>query len=447
METSLQVGLLSDEDAGLEATPRRHALEQSQQLQLRRRAAGVWSDEWQRLRRTRTARCCLFWSFPILPTTATPEERRRFRVEKVLKLYRQRAWAEDATFWVSFIGLLLVMLQINALDSACRSRQHRFEALPLATQAQQLRDWQPPQHVDWIFDVFAVQSGEPKAFRAAAAAARNCSAYTSYSEVTDVCWCTGFSLALKKASLFSREFWIADNEETEGKRSVLALQLATSLLALVMVLFVLLRFVVNAKIITTRGNVHRATVERSSVGQAKTLDVRLRLSALCRKRTLSRLARLFFEIFLVSVHVPALCGNWYISSWVWINGWSKQSADRPVFFHYHATDLSCVLWLRVMWPLFRSLRNHSVFSGSEQARALALKLEEEGDDVKTGAMFAFKMMLRRQPVRLMVIITAMDVLATSSLVWTLEKAVPYGIERWTDCVWLTVVTMSTVSIM
>ena len=188
--------------------------------------------------------------------------------------------------------------------------------------------------------------------------------------------------------------------------------------------------------------------------------MRLRIAEVCRKKTITRLCRLVFELCLVGVHVPVLCGDWYISSWAWINGWSDQTADRPVFFHYHATgelilmyrytvcanpahDLTCppliyyhillvvsfedlgfLLWLRLMWPLFRTLRNHSVFSGSEQARALALKLEREDNSQKTGAMFAFKMMLRQQPIRLMIILTSIDVLATSSMVWTLEKAVP-----------------------
>jgi len=295
-----------------------------------------------------------------------------------------------------------------------------------------LARWQPPANVDALFDIFALESGHTTEFRSAAQAERNCSLFTSYEDVTDVCWCTGFSLSLPRYGLFDRNFWVADNKETEGKRFVLALQIFTTATAIVMVILVVARFIVNARIIKARGDRDRTTVERSS-GQSRTLEVRLRIAEVCRKKTVTRLCRLVFELCLVGIHVPVLCGDWYISSWAWINGWSDQTADRPVFFHYHATDLGFLLWLRLMWPLFRSLRNHSVFSGSEQARALALKLEREDNSQKTGAMFAFKMMLRQQPIRLMVILTSIDVLATSSMVWTLEKAVPCvvaSLRRW-----------------
>ena len=228
--------------------------------QVSRRGSTPWSGEWQRKRLKKT--CC--GSTSVLPLTASADERRAHRVEKVLKLYRLRALVEDATFWISFAGLLIVMLQIHSVDQSCRDRQARFSLLPQAQQADMLARWQPPANVDALFDIFALESGHTTDFRSAAQAERNCSAYTSYEDVTDVCWCTGFSLSLPRYGLLQRSFWVADNKETEGKRFVIALQIFTSAFAVVMVMLVFARFIVNARIIEARGDRDRTTVERSS---------------------------------------------------------------------------------------------------------------------------------------------------------------------------------------
>tara|TARA_B110000208_G_C11753216_1_gene424209 strand:- start:64 stop:1842 length:1779 start_codon:yes stop_codon:yes gene_type:complete len=366
---------------------------------------------------------------------------------RILTLYRRRARSENLSFALTICGLMVVMAQIWATERSVGAELLRLRALPRVEQAERLRTWHPAPSTDALLELGISAAGRRTALtaldRADVEAQRNCSRFVSYDDVVDLAWCSCWSVNAALAKGAGRAAKAADaTPERTWKLVALLLQALTSCNAVALVILVLHRFVVNAQILDERGMVHRASAESAAGGSRGGRRVRfsssLRVALACgaTPRNRARLLRLFVELILAGLHVPVLVSDWYLPTLVWVG-------EKPLLFHYHASDINVVLWLRWIWPLFRTLRNRSVFSGGEQARALALRTAG-GDASVGGTFFAFKMAFRERPARLIVILALFTTLSCASIVWVFEKACPHGIVRFTDCLWLTLVTMTSV---
>ena len=366
---------------------------------------------------------------------------------RVRTLYRRRARGEDLSFVLNLVGIAIVMAQIYCVENAAAEQLLNLQALPLAAQAERLRGWRPPPEADGLLNL-SLRLGLWEVTRAEVTHGNNCSRFANYYEVEDGPWCTRFTMNGVQLHPERSAGHGAAAAERSWKVAAVLLQLLTSVNAIALVALVVVRFVVNAQILDARGLVHRSSVDAAAGSRGagrRGASLRVALACGATKRNRMRLLRLGVELLLAGFHVPAFVSDYYIPGYIWVAN-EDRGADVPLLFHYHATDLNILLWLRLVWPLFRTLRNRSVFSGSEQARALANKLEESGSDAvqRGNAAFAFKMMFRQQPSKLITLLAIFTTVACASTLWTFEKACPHGINGFTDCLWLTLVTMSSV---
>ena len=144
-----------------------------------------------------------------------------------------------------------------------------------------------------------------------------------------------------------------------------------------------------------------------------------------------------FELILNLLVVPPWFHVKYDAEiWKWGGVTNSYVAKR--MFKEHANVWNVIVFFR-LYTLFRVIRNHSGFA-NVHAELVSASYGISSSSIR----FATKMVLRQYPIQAMIPVFGITVMATSTMLWMLEAGAPGGINRFDQCIWCTVTTMSTV---
>ena len=152
-----------------------------------------------------------------------------------------------------------------------------------------------------------------------------------------------------------------------------------------------------------------------------------------RRQWLTTALELILNLFVVP---PFFHVKYDAEIWTWGGITNSYVAKR--MFKEHANTWNVFVFLR-LYTLFRVIRNHSGFA-NVHAELVSAAYGISSSSIR----FATKMVLRQYPIQAMIPVFGITVMATSTMLWMLECGAPGGINRFDQCIWCTVTTMSTV---